>query len=134
MQKWIYIVLAVVIVLVVLYFSVSIKTNTGCPPPEKPSKVPESAIWKGDCDGGNWVELVDIKKDTCRFRIYRDWNGDLILDANFEYKDCDKFRLTKSNWDEHVAYFGNAIELFNKQGYNERCRLEPIYPAYYEEP
>lgn len=134
MKKWIYIILAVVVVSVVLYFSVSINTNTGCPPPEKPKNVPESAAWAGGCDGGNWIELVSIEEKELRFRIYRDWNGDLILDADFEYKDCNEFRLSKSNWKEYVAYFGNSIELMDKEGINSRCRLEPIYPAYYEEP
>lgn len=133
MKKWIYIILAVVVVSAVLYFSVSINTNTGCPPPEKPNNVPKSAVWAGGCDGGNWIELVSIEKEKIRFRIYRDWNGDLILDADFEYKDCNEFRLSESNWSEYVSYFGNAIELMDKEGINARCRLEPIYPAYEEE-
>ena len=31
---------------------------------EKPENVPDSAVWVGGCDGGNWIELVDIKEDT----------------------------------------------------------------------
>ncbi len=133
MKKWMYILLGVVALGVFLYFSVDIKTNTGCPPPDKPKGVPESAIWAGGCDGGNWMELVSIEKDKARFRIYRDWNGDLILDADFKHKDCNEFRLSKTNWVEYVSYFGSAIELMNKDGINTRCRLEPIYPAYQEE-
>ena len=97
MKKWLYIILAIVVVSVFLYFSVTIKTNTGCPPPDRPDKVPASAVWKGDCDGGSWIELVSIEEEKIRFRAYRDWNGDLILDANFKYKDCGEFRLTGSN-------------------------------------
>jgi len=133
MKKWMYILLGIVALGVVLYLSVDINTNTGCPPPEKPNGVPQSAAWVGGCDGGNWIELVSIEKEKVRFRIYRDWNGDLILDADFEYQGCDEFRLTKSNWEEYVAYFGSAIELMNKSGVNDRCRLEPVYPAYEEE-
>ena len=134
MKKWMYVVLGVIVLAVILYFSVSIKMGGGCPPPEKPNVVPKSAAWVGGCDGGNWIELVSIEQEKVRFRIYRDWNGDLILDADFEYIDCNEFRLSKSNWTEYVSYYGNAIELMDREEINARCRLEPIYPAYKEEP
>jgi hypothetical protein len=107
--------------------------NQPCLPPEKPKNVPIEAIWKGGCDGGNWIELVSIENEKVRFRIYRDWNGELILDADFIYKDCNTFRLTKLNWSKQVAYFGNDIEFFTNTDTNKRCRLEPVYPAYFEE-
>jgi hypothetical protein len=126
------VVLIVVVLLTVIFFKYGSFGN-GCPPPDKPKNVPLEAVLKGGCDGGNWIELVEIKEDKCRFRIYRDWNGALILDADFKYVNCNGFRLTKSNWVDHVAYFGEAIEFFDKPGINDRCRLEPVYPAYYEE-
>jgi len=132
MKKWMFIVI-VVIALLILFFNFFVNIDGGCDPPEKPINVPSEAVWAGGCDGGYWIELVAIEKDKVRFRIYRDWNGDLILDADFEYKDCNDFRLTNSNWTEYIAYFGNTIELMDKAGINERCRLEPIYPAYKEE-
>jgi len=134
MKKPIYILLAVAVISVIIYFSVSVKIGGGCPPPEKPSVVPKSAAWVGGCDGGNWIELVSIEQDKVRFRIYRDWNGDLVLDADFEYQDCKEFRLNKSSWSESLAYFGNYIALMEQEGESIKCRLEPIYPAYYEEP
>jgi len=106
--------------------------NQPCLPPEKPDSVPKEAIWKGGCDGGNWIELVTIDEDNVRFRIYRDWNGDLILDADFNYVDCHAFRLTESNWINHVAYFGEGIEIYEKSGVG-KCRLMPCSPPYYEE-
>jgi len=99
---------------------------------EKPANVPVSAIWKGGCDGGNWVELVDIKADTIRFRIYSDWNGDLILDADFVSENCNNLLLTKANWSEYITYF-DGTKLYSKiqldSGYSH---LVPIFPAYYE--
>ena len=134
MKKLLYIVLAIVGVSVFLYFSVTIRTNTGCPPPNKPSKVPESAVWKGGCDGGSWIELVSIAKEKVRFRIYQDWNGDLILDAVFEYKDCGTFRLTESSWKKCAGDFINGnIGIHIDCNKDTKCRLEPIYPAHYEE-
>ena len=107
--------------------------NQPCLPPERPDSVPKEAIWKGDCDGGNWIELVNIDKDNVRFRIYRDWNGDLILDADFKYENCQLFRLTESNWSNHVAYFDEGIEIYDKSG-SENCRLSLVFPPHYEEP
>ena len=67
----------IAIICAILFFNWKFKQS--CEEWKKPVNVPISAVWKGGCDGGNWVELVDIKTDTIRFRIYRDWNGDLIL-------------------------------------------------------
>ena len=135
MKKWMFIVLvvlAVVVLLVVLIFKYGSFGN-GCPPPDKPKNVPITAVWKGDCDGGSWIELVVIKKDKYRFRIYRDWNGELILDADFEHIDCETFSITKSNWSKHIAYFKNNLEIYGSSNAARRCKLVPIYPVYYEE-
>ncbi len=100
--------------------------SPSCVPPKKPENVPSSAVWKGGCDGGNWIELVYIKKGKIRFRIYRDWNGDLVLDANFKYQSCNNFRLTEFNWEEKiVGYLNESINI--KQN---SCYLVPVYPAY----
>ena len=131
MKRFVYLIIIILtsIVLLALFF---VRIGGGCDPPIKPSNVPEKAVWKGGCDGGYWIELVSIEKDTVRFRIYIDWNGDLLLDAYFKYEACHGFRLTDSNWENHVAYFGNAIEIYNSSGGSSRCRLEPIYPAIYD--
>ncbi len=91
-----------------MLFKIFVNIGVGCDPPQKPNKVPNSAVWKGGCDGGNWIELVSVEKEKIRFRIYRDWNGKLILDADFEYKGCTEFRLTKSNWIKCIAGFING--------------------------
>ncbi len=105
---------------------------TDCPPPRKPSRIPEGAVWKGDCNGGNWVELVAIRDKRMRFRIYEARRGKLLLDADFEHRDCHGWRLTESNWAEHVVSFGYALELTHEPDAapGSRCRLEPVYPAY----
>ena len=129
MKKWLIIILALIVfgILFSKWFF-----NQHCEPPKKPNGVPVSAVWKGGCDGGNWIELVSIKNDTLRFKIYRDWNGDLLLDADFEYVNCNSFRLTASNWVEHIAYFGEALEIYEKLNVG-KCRLTPITPVYYQE-
>lgn len=106
--------------------------NQPCAEPDKPVNVPYSAIWKGGCDGGNWIELVSVEKERIRFRIYRDWNGDLILDADFKYQNCNDFRLDESNWDMHIAYFENYSFRLYDNGKPKECKLEPIYPVYSE--
>lgn len=130
MKKKLLIVGIGVVSIVVFVLLKYIFSNQPCLPPEKPSSVPNAAVWKGGCDGGNWIELVSINRDRVRFKIYRDWNGDLILDADFEYKGCDSFILTESNWVTHIAYFGNALEIYETSHPGNRCRLVPIHPAY----
>jgi hypothetical protein len=109
--------------------------NQPCAEWEKPNNVPLSAVWIGGCDGGNGIELVSMKNDTCRFRIYRDWSGDLILDADFVYENCNNSQPTKTNWREYIAYFdGDALGIHSKfQSDSSYCQLVPVFPAYYEE-
>lgn len=126
-----YAALAVITTLAVL-FRCATTTPTDCPPPRKPKKVPQAAVWKGSCAGGNWIELVAIQEKRMRFRIYEDRRGKLLLDADFEHRDCNGVRLTESSWMNHVMSFGYALELEHPPDakYGPRCRLEPVYPAH----
>lgn len=134
-SQFLYLFAGIIIVLVGIILFIDLLFKQPCGEWKKPSNVPVSAVWKGGCDGGNWVEMVDIKADTVRFRIYRDWNGDLILDADFVCKNCNKLQLTKANWNEYIAYFdGSALGIYNKpQSDSSYCHLVPVYPTYYEE-
>jgi hypothetical protein len=130
MKKWILIFIVLVCGLIFWKWFF----NQPCTPPDKPKNVPDKAIWKGGCDGGNWVELISIDKQKIRFKIYRDWNGELILDADFVYVECDTFHLTKTNWIKCGGDFINgSIGIKTNCFNNINCRLEPIYPAYFEE-
>jgi hypothetical protein len=100
---------------------------------EKPANVPVSAVWKGGCDGGCWVEFVDIKADTIRFRIYYDRRGYLELDADFVSDKCNDLQLTKANWNEYITGFDGTAIHTSILSDNMYCRLVPIFPAYYGE-
>jgi hypothetical protein len=129
MKKWI---IVLVVSIILGYIFVNWFFNQPCKPPEKPKNIPSVAIWKGGCDGGNWIELVSTEKDKARFKIYRDWNGELLLDADFKYQECYNINLTKVNWVDCVGDFINGI-IGIKCDDKAECRLEPNYPVYYEE-
>jgi hypothetical protein len=104
-----------------------------CSPAEKPHNVPSGAIWKGGCDGGNWIELISIDGEKYRFRIYRDWDGVLQMDADFILVDCNGIALNSSNWRSYIgAYLNEAISIHNQsnEDQNQHCVLKPVYPAY----
>lgn len=115
---------------IILFFTCRFKRP--CKQREKPENIPVSAIWKGGNDGGVWIELVEIKVDTIRARIYNDWNGDLLLDADFFSENCKGLLLTKTNWNENIIYF-DGEKIYTKIQVNRNyCSLTPIFPAYYE--
>lgn len=107
--------------------------NQPCDPPNRPSSVPQNAIWAGGCDGGNWIELISVDDEKYRFRIYRDWDGELNMDADFIPTECDPVDLNKDNWQDRVAYYAqrsdSSVAIILK-GTNKTCSLTSVYPAY----
>lgn len=100
---------------------------------DRPENIPCTAIWKGGHDGGCWIELVNIRTDTIRFRIFNEWSGELILDADFVPNSNNNLHLTKSNWSSYVDFF-DGINIYCKNRIeNSYLQLTSIFPAYYEE-
>lgn len=128
-------VLSIIILLVVIY--IMWRFNQPCSPPEKPKIVPKQAIWSGGCDGGEWIELVEIKQDKYRFKVYRDWDGELMFDADFMFKD-KKTKLDSINWKNLICCYNHSTEdsltLLNvtkiEEGEETYYQLKSIYPAY----
>jgi hypothetical protein len=135
-HKLLYLFVLTTIVAIIIILFISWLFDQPCGKWERPSNVPVSAVWIGGRDGGNWVEFVDIRADTIRFRIYYDRMGDLIFDANFIYENCSDFQLTQANWSEYIVGFdGNNLEtcIKSKSDSSRYCQLIPVFPAYYEE-
>lgn len=133
MKKWI---LIIIVVGLLGLLSKYIFTKKPCLPPERPESVPKTAIWSGGCDGGNWIELVEIKESKYRFRIYLDWNGELLMDADFKLKNCKTYNLNNTNWDTTVCCYSHSLDstvvlsVTQNADENRRCHLQSIYPAY----
>lgn len=103
--------------------------NAPCLPPDKPSSLSENVKWFGDCDGGNWIELININKqeEIIRLKIYRDYDGTLEMDANFKIDGCEFNYVNESNWSEKmVGYLNESILLIGIKD----CFLKPVYPAF----
>mgnify|MGYP004465288423 FL=1 len=74
-----------------------------------------------------------MKRDLFLLRSMVDWNGELILDADFVYQKKDDIRLTKANWDKYLNYFdGEVICTQIIRDDNRYCLLIPVFPAYYQ--
>ncbi len=126
MKKVAIIILLALVVVVGLWYFLKLGSQWPCDPPEKPKSVPQEAVWKGGCDGGNWIELVDTRNSKYRFRIYRDWDGTLELDADFKPVSCENPKLTISNWEQSITgYLNEKINLKDTS-----CYLQITYPAY----
>lgn len=114
-----FIVLLIVLVFTLIYF---IYKPCKAITPEKYKNIPASAIWKGGCDGGCWIELVNNRFDTFRFRIYFDSDGTL-------WSDCDNtqgIELTADNWDKYITGYNGSTILSSI----ENIQICPIYSKY----
>lgn len=111
-------------------------SNMECEEPQRVGQVPASALWIGGCDGGYWIDFVGQKDDRCRFRIYQDWSGDLLMDADFVREGDDQsICLTKENWKEHfVEYDDFKNDTFSyvliKARDGAECELKISFPPY----
>jgi len=87
--------------------------------------IPTHAIWGGHLDGGFWFEFVK-KYDEIkyRFRIYNDYNGELVLDADFlVYQNKQKLFISNSIDIKKFFFMYKYLEVND-------IELRPIYPAY----
>ena len=90
--------------------------------------IPKTAIWKGGKDDGFWFDIVQIDraKKTYRFKIYNEYDGDLVLDANF-IKDTNcviNYPLNEQIIDK-INYFN-----FDNIVMIDDCKLLMIKPAF----
>jgi hypothetical protein len=90
----------------------------------KLKNIPSNAIYGGHLDGGFWFEFVkNYDNLKYRFRIYNDYNGKLVLDADFLVNKNKKL-LVNSEKD-----IDNILFMFKYLKINE-IDLKPVYPAY----
>lgn len=126
--KYSAIVIAVLIILsIVLYKIVDIGFKQPCPPPEKPEGIPLEALWNGGCDGGYWIELVDIKENKYRFRIYLDYEAEVLMDADFVAIHHDSIEMPL---DSTILNQIAVVEIDKIILKSENSYLQPVYPAY----
>ena len=136
MKKFVLILVFVLMLIVVgLGYFVHYYNNLECEAPQRVGQVPASALWIGGCDGGYWVDFVGQKEEKCRFRIYRDWSGDLRMDADFVCEEnVQPICLTEENWKEHFVDYNEYNDTFPsvliKAHDGAECELKISYPAY----
>ena len=113
---------------ILISLSLTLLIDRGSSDPERPRNVPETATWKGGVDGGFWFDVVTVngEKKMYRFKIYNDYNGELVMDADFKKNnDCSvEYPMDKS--------IVEKIELFDFQNIimSDNCFLQPIGPLY----
>lgn len=96
--------------------------------PNKLLNIPKNAIWKGAEDEGFWFEIISINstQKTYRIKIYNDYNGELVVDADFIKQDSCKSELPlNKEIIKQIAYFE-----FNKIEMKNDCSLKIIKPVY----
>src|SRR6218665_245133 len=107
--------LVLVMGILVFWYSVRVPNKNEA---DRLSNIPKTAVWKGGIDEGFWLDVIGVnaKKKTYRIRIYNDYKGELVMDADFP--------LTKTVL-EFVSYFE-----FDKIVLANGCNLRMIKPAY----
>lgn len=115
---------ALLLIVAILFFTL-MERDVGHP--KRPLKVPKEAVWRGAADEGFWLLLagINFEKKEYHFNIFADYNGDLVMDANFKMsRNCKTdLPLDRRILDRILFYEDDNIKL-------DSCSLEIIYPAF----
>lgn len=126
----VFLLLAICLIIFVTNIYIKIQYHPTTNVPNHPAGVPLSAVWFGGPDGGTFFDLVEIKNDSIyRFKIYSDYSGDLMMDADFKLRPIE---ITKENWHKEIWPFYMPGDSGSTLIQSERTTVmfEAIYPAY----
>ncbi len=127
------IVVVIIIALASIIAFVVYSFNNNCYEPIRPSSVPKEAFWRGAPDEGFWFEIINVDSisKTVRFKIYSDYNGDVVLDADFREKcNCKTIPFSKENIISNLMALDYRDGKYGEIWMANRCDLEMIKPAY----
>jgi hypothetical protein len=116
--------------LCVLLFFIKCFSSNVAESPDKPKSVPNSAVWKGDFDEGFWIDLInsDTLNDKFRFKVYNDYNGELVFDGVFILSPSCLCNFNKKKILNNILFFEFREQY--KLVINDSCFLKAIMPAY----
>lgn len=107
--------------------SVKLEKTQNTYTPDRADNIPKNAFWVGGADGGNWylVDKIDSLSQTIHFKIYNDYNGNLIVDKVFKlYCDSDT-KINLSDVKNLInAFDGQRIFLTTINRNNKYCYFE----------
>ncbi len=121
---------AVLVACVIGLFIVFTRLREPVGTPEKPSKIPESAIWYPGEKGGTWIQLMESREKDFRLRVYKDFSGELLVDTWFALSpNCQELHFAAPEFHRVVrGYDGNVVWLTTKEG-RQDCQLKPVFPT-----
>lgn len=124
-----HIIITIISLCVLLFFIKCVHSNVA-EPPDKPKVVPNTAVWKGDFDEGFWIDLInsDTLNDKFRFKVYNDYNGELVFDGLFKLPSNCICTSSKKNILNDILFFEFREQY--KLVINDSCFLQAIIPAY----
>jgi hypothetical protein len=115
----------IIIGILVFWFNIRVPNKDE---PQRLNNIPKSAIWKGSVDEGFWFELVkiDTVKKIYRIRIYNDYKGGLVADADFiKQTNCKVDYPLNNDIINEIIYFE-----FDKIEMKKDCNLKMLKPIY----
>lgn len=110
MKKITYYIIITLIIVVSLFFILTITVETNVvEPPQKPKNVPETAIWSGGLDGGYWFEFNNYNRKTQEysFTLYEETAGAIVINDKIIQKDSCIILPVDNRILENINFFAN---------------------------
>lgn len=126
----------IIITLIMLYLYLEYALSRPCVKPlSQPKNINSKVIWSG-CENGAWIEFVENKNDTLRFRIYKrdySYKNEVIafLWEDNDFIDCegckDEINKLKDSLPENITYYdGHEIYMiyYDSLSNQKKCVFE----------
>jgi hypothetical protein len=100
-----------------------------CDIPEKPVKLPNDIVWAGGCDGGAWIQVIDLKGNKAHLKIYFSESGEIWKDSWFEFTENCRVKTKKILKTDLSSYDGSILHLRRinpREEPPQKCYLKPI--------
>ena len=100
-----------------------------CALPEIPAKVPKDSIWAGGCDGGAWIQVIELKGKKAHLKIFFSDTGVLWKDSWFEFTENCQAKTKELLKSDLSSFDGDMVHLRRvnpKEEPPQNCYLKPI--------
>jgi methylase of polypeptide subunit release factors len=107
--------LLTVFILLIIFNPPEVIVESNVSSPQKPESVPNTALWAGGIDGGNFIFVETYKDEDKLFfaRIYNDFTGEIEYEGLVKYNGSKDLTNLLNNQSFYRGWDGDSLHLID---------------------